>query len=55
MERQTVDEFFEGLTEESEHTRWFLTMSVMLGAVRAHPLSVSHSSSPSVLLACFRC
>nr|TKW13899.1 hypothetical protein SEVIR_5G131250v2 [Setaria viridis] len=35
---------FEGLTEESEHTRWFLSMSAMLGAVRAHSLSVSHSS-----------
>jgi hypothetical protein len=26
----------EGLTEESEHTRWFLSMTAMLGAVRAH-------------------
>lgn len=40
---------FEGLTEESEHTRWFLSMSAMLGAVRAHSLSVSHSSGPSLL------
>ena len=39
---------FEGLTEESEHTRWFLSMSAMLGAVRAHSLSVSHSSGPSL-------
>jgi len=44
---------FEGLTEESEHTRWFLSMSAMLGAVRAHSLSVSHSSGPS--LSSFRC
>ena len=40
---------FEGLTEESEHTRWFLSMSAMLGAVRAHSLSVSHSLGPSLL------
>ncbi|KAG0536157.1 hypothetical protein BDA96_03G040400 [Sorghum bicolor] len=39
---------FEGLTEESEHTRWFLSMSAMLGAVRAHSLSVSHSSGSSL-------